>query len=100
MVSVMSQSWCWPLKLNTGVGLRTQGVSEMGLDCWWVDLELQKVLTLVLACCSVGLGSGRSGANVGSLVIGTLFLGLLLQGSGSSGAGVSQPVDKAGSWHG
>ena len=60
MVSIMSQSWCWPLKLNTGVVLRTQGVSELGLDCWWVDLELQKVLTLVLACSLVELGSGRS----------------------------------------
>ena len=60
MVSVMSQSWCWPLKLNTGVGLRTQVVSEVELGCWWVALELQKVLTLALACCLVGLGSGRS----------------------------------------
>lgn len=47
-------------KLNIGMGLRTQGVSELGLDCWWVDLELQKVLTLVLACSLVRLGSGRS----------------------------------------
>ena len=82
--------WCWEPRVSQSWGWTAGGWTWSSRRSWllcWPALWW-------------GWALAGPGANVGSLVIGALFQGLLLQGSGSSGAGVSQPVDKARFWHG